>query len=308
VHFDETSQRWQMFAAEMQFGCGIGAWEANSRVVRASSASADGEYRFEAEIKGTFSHEPTVVRSPEGTWLLYHIGDPAQAWFPGSQPPRVDCEGGYTPRQRGNDTGQFHPPMEVLFAQNLTGPWMQASWHAGEGDINPAPWVLPDGSVMLLWRIYPHILLSTAPSWRTAFSPAPSYNNTAAIAHQLFASWQAHGIEDPFLWHCTACAVPAFHAIFHDHATFGGHGFSRDGIHWTYSPTPPYSSLIPFDDGSAIRMQRRERPHLILDGGGQPTHLVTAVQPPPDDPTSPPPGFRNDRTYTQIQPVRRVDG
>jgi hypothetical protein len=97
------------------------------------------------------------------------------------------------------------------------------------------------------------------------------------------------------------------HAIFHDHATFGGHGFSRDGVHWTYTPTAPFSADIQFVDGEVVSMQRRERPHLILDSAGRPTHLVTSVQPPPGRPTSPPTGFRNDRTYTHIQRVRRDD-
>jgi hypothetical protein len=171
VHFDAATKRWQMFAAEMTLGCGIGAWEANSRIVRASSDCADGMYRFEEEVKGAFSHEPTVVQAPNGTWLLFHIGDPHHADFPGSQPPRKDCKAGYTPRTAGNDTGNFHPPMEILSASQLTGPWTRLPRHAGEGDINPAPWVRANGSLLLLWRIYPHILASTAASWRAAFSP-----------------------------------------------------------------------------------------------------------------------------------------
>ena len=42
VAFDPVTQKWQMFAAEMIKSCGIGAWEQNSRIVRASSDTADG--------------------------------------------------------------------------------------------------------------------------------------------------------------------------------------------------------------------------------------------------------------------------
>ena len=42
VAFDPATQKWQMFAAEMIKSCGIGAWEQNSRIVRASSDAADG--------------------------------------------------------------------------------------------------------------------------------------------------------------------------------------------------------------------------------------------------------------------------
>ena len=73
VAYDPTSQRWQMFAAEIVGGCGINAWEANSRIVRASSATAGGEYVVEEEIKPHFAHEPMLARVG-ASWLLYSIG------------------------------------------------------------------------------------------------------------------------------------------------------------------------------------------------------------------------------------------
>ena len=43
-----------MFAAEMVGGCGINAWESNSRVVRATAASLDEPFTVEAELKPPF--------------------------------------------------------------------------------------------------------------------------------------------------------------------------------------------------------------------------------------------------------------
>ena len=36
------------------------AWEQNSRIVRASSATFDGEYVVEEQIKPAFAHEPVL--------------------------------------------------------------------------------------------------------------------------------------------------------------------------------------------------------------------------------------------------------
>lgn len=77
--------------------CGIGAWESNSRIVRASSATPGGEYTVEEQIKPPFAHEPVLQRLADGRWLLYSIGNTSSA-----APPRTDCAGGYSPVRTGN--------------------------------------------------------------------------------------------------------------------------------------------------------------------------------------------------------------
>ena len=111
---------WHMFAAEMVQGCGIGAWETNSRIVRATSPTAGGKYTVQAVIKPSFAHEPVLVRAPasggvngggngdkgdSNKWLLYSIGNGSS-----SVAPRKDCQGGYTPTKGG---GGFHGPVPV---------------------------------------------------------------------------------------------------------------------------------------------------------------------------------------------------
>ena len=95
-----------------------------------------------------------------------------------------------------------------------------------------------------------------------------------------------------------------FHALFHDHKSFGGHAYSRDGVTWTYSDVPPFNNNVSFVDGSVISMERRERPHLIFDKNGYISHLVNGVQPPPTSQKSPPTGAQNDYVYTLVQPVQ----
>eukprot|EP01052_Picozoa_sp_SAG31_P037120 SAG31_NODE_4743_length_2986_cov_4.941808_2_plen_154_part_00 len=132
-----------------------------------------------------------------------------------------------------------------------------------------------------------------------------------------------------------------FHALFHDHISFGGHAFSRDAMTWwvplcglvehwfpvgryarqviintarfkrikTFSHSVPYSSVANFAGGTRVQMQRRERPHLVLDDRGYITHLSTGVQPPPTESKSPPANntrqLQNDHAFTLLQPVSR---
>ena len=125
-----------------------------------------------------------------------------------------------------------------------------------------------------------------------------------------------------------APGTSSYHAIFHDHATFGGHAYSADGIRWTYSDVVPFSNRVEYTDGTIVRLQRRERPHLIFDAAGYITHLTNGVQPPPSAERGPPSRhFQNDcaprpplpclarraaqplgaraaDTYTLVQPVK----
>ena len=47
----------------------------------------------------------------------------------------------------------------------------------------------------------------------------------------------------------------------------GGHGFSPDGLTWTYSPTPAYTTAVAWKNGSATSLYRRERPQPLVQHG-----------------------------------------
>lgn len=301
VAYDQESKRWIMFAAEMTNGCGINAWETNSRIVLASSETPGGAYRVNSQIKPTFAHEPVLARLADGCWLLYSIGNTSS-----SDPPRADCKDGYTPKQGG---GHFKGsvPVEIYVSKKLSEGWTKIDHPIGEGDINPAPFVFPNGTTVMMWRggdAWYHVHLSQAKNWNGVYS----YNGTGTI----FPGLDAHGIEDPFIYFQPFANDPdsdtevmgTYHAIFHDHSTFGGHAFSRDGVSWTYSSTVPFTNKVLYNDGTKVMLERRERPHFIFDSRGFITHITHGVQPPPSESKKPPSSnFANDYTYTLIQPV-----
>jgi hypothetical protein len=129
--------------------CGIGCWETNSRVVRASSETAGGMYTVEEEIKPPFAHEPVLQRLQDGRWLLYSIGNASS-----SSPPRTDCVGGYSPpRCGGGFKDAASTPDEVWVSEGSAlgphagfknlginiNPQLGQLAHGDGGDINPAP-------------------------------------------------------------------------------------------------------------------------------------------------------------------------
>lgn len=265
---------------------------------------ANGVYRVEEEIKPAFAHEPVLQHIKDGRWLLYSIGGPKS-----SSGPVQGCHEGYSPTRRlvgesrnGGSVGFSGPvPVTVFVSKTLTGKWKPLAQAIGQGDINPAPLVFDNGTTVMMWRggdAWYHVHLARADSWNGTYS----YNGTGTI----FPGFDRHGIEDPFVYaqpHPETNTM-TYHAIFHDHATFGGHAFSRDGVSWTYSTTVPFTNYVEYIDGSSILLQRRERPHLIFDDAGYITHLTNGVQPAPTATKAPPKGFANDFTFTLVQPVQ----
>merc|ERR1711976_1029488 len=136
---------------------------------------------------------------------------------------------------------------------------------------------------------------------------------------ELFPDLGEAGTEDPFVY---LDNNGNFHAVFHHMYgegttsqwwmdTCGGHAFSRDGISWIYSgvawgnPEHPRGYIANFTDSSSFNFTRLERPHLIFDGQGNPTHLVSAAQYGFGIFTGPGDAHNDDASYTMIQPIRQ---
>lgn len=78
VVWDEAEGSYFMFFALIEGHCGLNAWQPNSAIYRAVSsvpASPLGPYVNETLIRPWFAHNPTVSRHPDGTLLVWHIGN-----------------------------------------------------------------------------------------------------------------------------------------------------------------------------------------------------------------------------------------
>jgi len=73
----------------------------------------------------------------------------------------------------------------------------------------------------------------------------------------------------------------------HDGAVVSGHYFSADGLDWRTSPTMPYGNVVDLDDGSQLLLTTRERPKMLFNAMGEPTHLSNGVCPSPGNFSTP---------------------
>ena len=80
----------------------------------------------------------------------------------------------------------------------------------------------------------------------------------------------------------------------------GGHAASTDGKTWHYSGGAAYTTTVAFTNGENVTFSRRERPELMLDAAGLPTHLIPGVVDKTEEE-----GTMAARRWTLVQPVRR---
>jgi len=275
-------------------GTGLSSWTTHSEIVRATSRDAEGPYTLQETILKPFAHGPTVRSLGKGKgFVLMHLGCG-----------RAPTEAGQIP------CNQFN--VSVMTAPRLTGPWSESkqvflssgkakpSWYVPSGRqfSNPQPYILANGSVICAYRADArsggeHVSIAKAD---TVFGPYLDERTQPIVT-----SWS----EDPFLWQDER---GHWHMLMHgsparqNRGGAGGHSFSRsiDGP-WTLSTVGPYTKTVVFTDGTNIKMQRRERPQLILSESGQPRYFSSGVA----DPTRKTSGVS---TYTLVMRVNTDSG
>lgn len=231
-------------------------YRTHSEIVRATADHPEGPYIFREVVIGRreagpwdsgMAHNPAIYRVG-GTYVLYYIG---------------------------SDVGSRLRRIGIATAPSPAGPWRRSDRPLDlgiEGDANnPSAWFESDGSVKLIWRTV---------DLRVRVSTAPAFGGPYALANEN--AWPAAKLEDFFLFRSGG----AFHLVCEDnvgqvtgHVRWGAHLVSSDGIGgWRAWPEPVvYDHEIRWTDGGRLDAVRRERPWLLLDAQGRPTHLFTAV-------------------------------
>lgn len=110
------------------------------------------------------------------------------------------------------------------------------------------------------------ITVATAPSWQGPFT----YRSNTVFDRAC---------EDPVVWRTPRGSFQLLcHEMGHgNNATVGRMAWSENGLDWTLSPTGAYTLQSEYSDGTSEYFCRRERPKLLLDESGHPTHLFTGV-------------------------------
>lgn len=311
----KANGKYHMFASRWPRSLGeFGShWLFSCEVVRAESDTPEGSYMF-AEIvlprrerkyfDGMNTTNPYIL-SWNGKYYLYYIGTTYAGPIPQSE--AEIPQGRFTEVWNQKRIG-------LAVSDSIYGPWVRSDeplllprdfthWDCTITS-NPAVTILPDGTTYMIYKSRTYFNSPLMLGVAKAPSPAGPFVRISDEPIFNFDDPDLH-VEDPFLWYQDGL----FHMLVKDDRKNNSKGLcnqwgagvyarSKDCIHWDFSDEQPaYSRNVLWDDGSTTLQPNTERPFLLRDESGYPTHLYLAT----GDGDEP---YHLDRTYNMCIPLK----
>ncbi len=292
---------YHLFASRWSKEVDFGHWVTRSEIVHAVSETAEGPYEYQGTVlpprgerfwDGLCTHNP-AIRCWQGKYLLFYTG----MTYPGGLPTKENPAlwGG----QRALDAWR-NKRIGLAVADSPNGPWQRMDepilevrpekWDAALIS-NAAPWVMPDGSIYLIYKSSRHgqndkgqligqfeLGLARSDGWKKPFErvtdePILSFPETGDLAG-------AH-VEDPFLWHDGEKFCLLAKDMTGQITGQMGAGtllVSPGAVDWKLARNPMAypRTEIQWDDGTITCPGNLERPQLLIQDG-RPTHLFLAT-------------------------------
>lgn len=231
----------------------------NSEIVRATSLSPLGPFKFEEIVIGerdsafwdsNMAHNPTIHQIGD-EFVLFYIGSDFTSYS--------DSKRKYLLRRVG-----------YASAKSITGPWKRSDEPIINVESNNPAVLVERSGIKLYYRDAP---------LRIFLAEAKQYSGPYKMRNDNV--WPDCKLEDFYVYK----KDDGVHMICEDnvggvsgHVRWGVHLFSDDGIKdWkAYNPVIVYKHDLAYDDGSVLHCVRRERPQLLIENGNI-THLITGV-------------------------------
>jgi hypothetical protein len=292
IVLDPVGGLYHMYVAEMMNECPLNTWGQNSRCTHATSSTPEGPYVFADVSVQNWCHNPAIVLQKGGggggkdLYALFHIGD-------GTGGSVKNCSAGGA--EAGAGTGAAAAAAQPAYS--TTGAAGGSSLHISTSPAgpfvpanplpscnNPAPWLHTNGTWFVVCNGF---TLYRSDSIQGPWVHVTDIRSSGGVP-------LPGNYEDPFFW---VDARGNWHVIYHVYRTGGaeahnclpghdgsvvsGHYFSKDGYTWHGAATSPYGNVIDLEDGSQQLVTTRERPKMIFNAAGDPTHLSNGVCPSP---------------------------
>jgi hypothetical protein len=168
-------------------------------------------------------------------------------------------------RLRDDSWAVFHF-LGYYHSKSLSGPWTHVTREeAGFPGIQMGSVCLrEDGSLLMLDR-----------SSRVWIKPNDAAAFVQMTKHKVVPTHMHGDYEDPVVWRTEV----QYHMIINDWSgRIAYHMRSPDGINWTVDPGMAYTvGVDTYEDGTRVDWFKYERPKVLQDQYGRPTHLYLAV-------------------------------
>lgn len=259
----------------------------DSRIVRAVSDRPEGPYHYVEDAfekrKGFFDasmmHNPTVQRWGD-KWIMYYIGTRHK-----SEPMSHEWVNAHSSSEVIEALEATPQAIGLAVADKPEGPWRRfdepvLSQREGHWDnnvvTNPAACVVK-GRIHLVYRSFTPDGMRLGMAWAdTPEGPYERFDEPLDLGHP-----PGYSVEDPYLWHDGS----QFEIFMKDiTGTVSGQmgagirAVSVDGQQWHQPEAATvYRRQVLWSDGVERLQGALERPQLLLDEKGRPSHLFAAT-------------------------------
>ncbi len=285
--------KYYMFASRWPKKLSMGAWVTNSEVVLAVSEKPEGPYKFKKVVlpargkehwDGMATHNPNI-KFHKGKYILFYTGVNYDFEQPQDSVPSRDL---YEKAWNNKRIG-------IAVSDSPTGPWQRMDkpiigprenmWD-GAITSNPAPVIHDDGSVLLIYKSAPVPYPERNKNRKMRFGVVQADHylgeyKRVAENNQIKINPIDTDVEDPYIWYDGSKYLMLAKCM--DKSITGESGagfiaFSHDGLEWQIPENPKaYSKVITLSDGSTEKMEKLERPQVLLENGS-PTHVFFACR------------------------------
>ena len=276
--------KYHMFAAGMRDTCPLSTWLTNSIVVHATATSPQGPYILSdisldtapyGEWDALVKHNPTIVRSSNGTYLMYYMGTQAKNITV------TDCNAHLSAPNCSTNADLQPACMQrvgLATSDSPYGPWTHQAPILEPGPpgawddaftTNPTVHIFPNDSVLVVYKARDLV----DAGMRTGVAYADHWAGEYKRAQpSLPFNISAH-CEDAGMYYSEAMDV--FRLVLHCGCNYQ-YMWSRNGINWTAAgPEQPWCN-VTYTDNTTEQFARRERPQWLLQDG-HPTVLFNGV-------------------------------
>jgi hypothetical protein len=276
--------RWHLFHSRWPRATAFTGWLPLSQIAHAVADDPAGPYehlgvalagRGPGHWDAVSAHNPVIARF-DGHCYLYYIS--TRIADEGADLAAIAstgyAHGSWKELREAQRTG-------VAVADSPDGPWrrldapiLEPSGPIETLTVNPAVARAPDGTVLLIVKGDRPGTPGFVRSQALALAPTP----TGPFEIQPEPVIDDRDTEDAALWYDPRRR--RFYAVFHAHDHIGLIT-SADGRRWEGATHPVVlrkGAAVAFDDGTRWPVDRLERPFVLLDGEGVPSHLFVAVK------------------------------
>lgn len=283
--------KYYMFASRWPEHLTMRSWVTNSEIVLAVADRPVGPYTFKQVVlpargnqywDGMATHNPNI-QYHDGKYILFYTGVNYDFDQPtDSVPSREMYERAWNNKRIG-----------VAVADSPMGPWERMDHPVVEprpgmwdGAItsNPAPVIHDDGSVLLIYKSapVPYPERNKNRTMRFGVAKASHYIGPyERVDHnnQIKISPIDTDVEDPYIWYAKDryfMLSKCMNKMITGESGSGFIAYSFDGVEWLTPEEPAaYSKTVTMLDGTVEKMQKLERPQVLLQNGN-PTHVFFA--------------------------------